>query len=144
MSSGAPRSWAMSGRACREAEISRALFYRWHHRLERYGVDGVHPRRYRAHPGRPVELAPETERLLLRVAVSAATWGAGRIAAYVGRHWGLRVAPSTPQGTEACPRHCRIRNRALRCALVGIRKREPRRSIVLCVPVRVRSSAEDR
>jgi len=84
-------------RACREAGISRALFYRWHHRLERYGLDGVHPRRHRARPGRPVELAPETERLLLSVAVSAATWGAGRIAASVGRQWGLRVAPSTVQ-----------------------------------------------
>ena len=84
-------------RACREAGISRALFYRWHHRLERYGVDGVHPRRYQARPGRPVELAPEMERLVLSVAVSAATWGAGRITAYVGRQWGLRVAPSTVQ-----------------------------------------------
>ncbi len=83
--------------ACREAGISRTLFYRWHHRLERYGLDGVHPRRHRARSGRPVELAPETERLLLSVAVSAGTWGAGRIAAYVGRHWGRRVAPSTVQ-----------------------------------------------
>ncbi len=24
--------------ACREAGISRTLFYRWHHRLERYGL----------------------------------------------------------------------------------------------------------
>jgi len=52
-------------RACREAGISRALFYRWRQRVERYGQDGVHPRRYRARPGRPVQLAPETERLLL-------------------------------------------------------------------------------
>jgi len=29
--------------------------------------------------------------------VSAATWGAGRIAAYVGRRWQVRVAPSTVQ-----------------------------------------------
>jgi transposase-like protein len=28
-------------RACREAGISRALFYRWQQRLERYGPDGV-------------------------------------------------------------------------------------------------------
>src|SRR5215467_13312227 len=80
-------------RACREAGISRALFYRWHHRLERYGIDGVHPRRYRARPGRPVALAPETERLVLSVAVSAATWGASRIAAYVGRHWACAWPP---------------------------------------------------
>jgi transposase InsO family protein len=44
-----------------------------------------------------VALAPEAERLLLSVAVSAATWGAGRIAAYVGRRWQVRVAPSTVQ-----------------------------------------------
>ncbi len=84
-------------RACREAGISRALFYRWRRRLERYGQDGVHPRRHRARPGRPVQLAPETERLLLSVAVSAATWGASRIAAYLRHRWQLRVAPSTVQ-----------------------------------------------
>jgi Integrase core domain/Helix-turn-helix domain len=33
--------------ACAEAGISRTLFYRWH-RLSRYGVDGLHPRRLRA------------------------------------------------------------------------------------------------
>jgi transposase len=46
-------------RACREAGISRALFYRWQKRLERYGQDGMHPRRHRARPGRPVQLSPE-------------------------------------------------------------------------------------
>jgi transposase InsO family protein len=84
-------------RACRDAGISRTLFYRWRQRLERYGQDGVHPRRHRARPGRPVQLAPETERLLLSVAVSAATWGASRIAAYLRHHWQLRVVPSTVQ-----------------------------------------------
>ncbi|HUM15230.1 MAG TPA: helix-turn-helix domain-containing protein [Candidatus Nitrosotalea sp.] len=84
-------------RACREAGISRALFYRWRRRLERYGQDGVHPRRHHARAGRPVQLAPETERLLLSVAVSAATWGASRIAAYLQHRWRLRVAPNTVQ-----------------------------------------------
>ena len=83
--------------ACREAGISRALFYRWRQRLERYGPDGVHPRRHKGRAGRPVQLPPETERLLLSVAVSAATWGAGRIAAYLQHRWQLRVAPTTVQ-----------------------------------------------
>lgn len=83
--------------ACREAGISRALFYRWRRRLERYGQDGVHPRRHQGRPGRPVQLPPETERLLLSVAVSAATWGASRIAAFLQHRWRLRVAPSTVQ-----------------------------------------------
>jgi len=44
-------------RACREAGISRALFYRWRERLERYGQDGVHPRRHRARPTLAAPLA---------------------------------------------------------------------------------------
>jgi hypothetical protein len=50
---------------CRELGISRTVFYRWRKRLERYGVDGVHPRRPRAQVGRPVATAPEVERLVL-------------------------------------------------------------------------------
>ena len=61
---------------CRELGISRTVFYRWRQRLERYGVDGVHPRRQRARAGRPVAMAPEVERLVLGIAISAATWGA--------------------------------------------------------------------
>jgi transposase-like protein len=34
--------------ACREAGISRTLFYRWLARFERYGPDGLHPRRQQA------------------------------------------------------------------------------------------------
>ena len=30
--------------ACREAGISRVLFYGWQHRVERCGLDGVYPR----------------------------------------------------------------------------------------------------
>src|SRR5712692_3893998 len=84
-------------RACREAGISRALFYRWRPRVERYGHDGVHPRRHQARPGRPVHLAPEVERLVPSVAISAATWGSARLAAYLWHRWHLRVAPSTVQ-----------------------------------------------
>jgi transposase-like protein len=44
--------------ACHEAGISRTLFYRWRGRLQRYGVDGVHPRRLRARPGPVPQLSP--------------------------------------------------------------------------------------
>jgi transposase len=82
---------------CRELKISRTVFYRWRKRLERYGVDDVHPRRLRAKAGRPVATAPEVERLVLGIAISAATWGCRRIAAYLARTWQVRVAPSTVQ-----------------------------------------------
>src|SRR6476659_3711877 len=72
---------------CRELGISRTLFYRWRQRLERYGVDGVHPRRQRGRAARPV----------VSIAISAATWGCRRIAAYLARTWQVRVAPSTVQ-----------------------------------------------
>jgi transposase-like protein len=58
---------------CRELGISRTVFYRWRKRLERYGVDGVHPRRQRAQAGRRVATAPEVERLVLGIAIRAAT-----------------------------------------------------------------------
>ena len=83
--------------ACREAGISRTLFYRWRGRLQRYGVDGVHPRRHRARPGPMPQLAPPGERRLLAVAIAEATWGAARLAAYAQRLWRLRLAPSTVQ-----------------------------------------------
>jgi transposase InsO family protein len=82
---------------CRELGISRTLFYRWRARLERYGIDGVHPRRQRARRGRPVQVPAEVERLVLSVAISTATWGCARIAAYLTRTWHLRIAPSTVQ-----------------------------------------------
>ena len=82
---------------CRELGISRTLFYRWRHRLERYGVEGVHPRRQRAGAGRPVATPPEVERLVLGIAISAATWGCRRLAAYLARTWQIRLAPSTVQ-----------------------------------------------
>src|SRR5260370_21334476 len=56
--------------ACREAGISRTLFYRWRQRLQRYGVDGVHPRRLRARPGPAPQVAPAVERRLLAVAIA--------------------------------------------------------------------------
>src|SRR5256712_6171414 len=82
---------------CRELGISRTVFYRWRKRLERYGIDGVHPRRQHARAGRPVATAPEVERLVLGIAISAATWGCRRIAAYLARTWRLRLAPRTVQ-----------------------------------------------
>lgn len=83
--------------ACREAGISRTLFYRWQHRLSLYGVDGLHPRRQRARPGPPPELPPHAERRVLAVAIAEATWGCRRLAAYLGRWYRLTIAPSTVQ-----------------------------------------------
>src|SRR5258705_10856029 len=68
---------------CREMGISRTIFYRWRQRLERYGVDGVHPRRQRAQAGRPVATTPEAERLVPGLAISARTLGGRRIPAHL-------------------------------------------------------------
>ena len=83
--------------ACREAGISRTRFYRWRHRFERYGPDGLHPRRRQARPGRPPQVPPHVERLVVGVSLAWPTWGCGRLAAHL-RHQGLaQVAPSTVQ-----------------------------------------------
>ena len=55
---------------CRDAGISRTLFYRWRQRFQRYGVDGLHPRRLRAQPGPAPRLAPAVERRVLAVAIA--------------------------------------------------------------------------
>src|ERR671931_2054126 len=83
--------------ACTEAGISRTLFYRWQHRLSRYGIDGLHPRRLRARPGRPPQLSAHVERRLLAVAIAEATWGAQRLAAYAQRLWRAPGGASTRQ-----------------------------------------------
>src|SRR5262247_3948590 len=89
--------------ACAEAGISRTLFYRWQHRLSRYGVDGLHPRRLRARPGRRPQLPAEVERRLLAVAIAEATWGAARLAAYAQLLWRLQVAASTALARARAP-----------------------------------------
>lgn len=42
--------------ACRELGLSRAVFYRWKGRVDRYGADGLHPRRTQARRGRPPQV----------------------------------------------------------------------------------------
>ena len=65
--------------ACREAGISRTLYYRWKKRFVLYGIDGLHPRRTATHPGRPVQLDTTTERKIVATALSCPTWGPGRL-----------------------------------------------------------------
>ena len=83
--------------ACREAGISRTLFYRWRRRFEQYGADGLHPRRVAARPGRRPQLLPHVERLVLGLALAWPTWGCRRLAAQLSHDRQLRVAPSTIQ-----------------------------------------------
>jgi transposase InsO family protein len=83
--------------ACREAGISRTLFYRWRQRFERYGVEGLHPRRGQARAGRPRQVPPHVERLVVGLALAWPTWGAGRLAAQLVRQHQVRLAPSTVQ-----------------------------------------------
>ena len=65
--------------ACREAGISRTLYYRWKKRFTHYGVDGLHPRRTATHPGRPVQLDSTKERRIVAMALAWPTWGPQRL-----------------------------------------------------------------
>ena len=67
--------------ACQEAGISRTVFYRWRQRFEQYGADGLHPRRSQAKRGRPAEVPPHVERLVVGLGLAWPTWGCGRLAA---------------------------------------------------------------
>ena len=65
--------------ACREAGISRTLFYRWRRRYLRYGTDGLRPRPTR--PARwPRQTVPALEHQVLAYALLWPTHGPARIA----------------------------------------------------------------
>jgi len=55
--------------------MSRTLFYRLRQRLERYGPDGVHPKRRAARRGRPPGVPVQTERRVIAVALAWPTCG---------------------------------------------------------------------
>lgn len=80
--------------ACREIGVSRSLFYRLRKRFDRYGQDGLHPRRHAGRPGRPPQLDAHHERLILAEALAWPTWGPQRISDQLRRR-GIIVAPST-------------------------------------------------
>ena len=80
--------------ACREAGISRTMFYRWKERFTLYGSDGLHPRRTAKRPGRPSPLESVTERQILALALAWPTWGPQRLSLQLVRQ-GLSVSPST-------------------------------------------------
>jgi len=83
--------------ACREAGISRTLFYRWRKRFERYGPDGLHPRRRQARRGRPPQTPLHMEQLVVGFALAWPTWGCARLAAHLARQGLAHLAPSTVQ-----------------------------------------------
>lgn len=83
--------------ACREAGISRTLFYRWQKRFVRYGADGLHPRRRQAARGRPPQTPPHLEQSVVGLALAWPTWGCGRLAAQLARDGQTRLSPSTIQ-----------------------------------------------
>jgi len=86
-------------RACREAGISRTLFYRWRQRFVRYGPDGLRPRPTK--PSRwPRQATPALEHAVLAYALLWPTHGPARIAAQLGQpRWGgWRVSGSGVYG----------------------------------------------
>lgn len=80
--------------ACREAGISRTLYYRWRKRFTLYGIDGLHPRRTAARPGRRPQLDTTKERKIIAMALSWPAWGPKRLSLQLGRE-GVLVSPST-------------------------------------------------
>lgn len=80
--------------ACREAGISRTLYYRWRKRFILYGSDGLHPRRTATRPGRPVQLDTTRERKIVAAALSCPAWGPRRLSLQLERE-GVRVSSTT-------------------------------------------------
>lgn len=79
---------------CRRYGISRTLFYRLRQRLERYGPDGVHPKRRAARRGRPSAVPLQVERHVIALALAWPTCGPQWVSDQLARE-GMRVAPVT-------------------------------------------------
>jgi transposase len=80
--------------ACREAGISRSLYYQLRQRFVRYGADGLHPKRRKGRPGRPPQLDATTERQVLALSLAWPSWGPQQLSAQLVRQ-GITVARST-------------------------------------------------
>ncbi len=80
--------------ACREAGISRTLYYRWKKQAALYGHDALHPRRTALHRGRPPQLDAVKERRMLALALAYPTWGPQRISDQLQLE-GVTISPST-------------------------------------------------
>ena len=79
---------------CREAGVSRSLYYQLRRRYERYGSDGLHPKRRQGRPGRPPLLDAQIERRILAEALAQPGWGPQRISDQLAMR-GIHVAAST-------------------------------------------------
>jgi transposase-like protein len=80
--------------SCRRYGVSRTQFYRWRQRLERYGPEGVHPKRRVARPGRPPQVSVVAERRVVAEALAWPTRGPQWVRARLARE-GLEVTPTT-------------------------------------------------
>ena len=79
---------------CERFSISRTQFYRLRRRLERYGPDGVHPKRHRPRRGRPAQVTLTDERRVVAMALAWPTRGPLWIHDQLRRD-GLDLAPTT-------------------------------------------------
>lgn len=79
---------------CRRYEMSRTQFYRLRRRFERYGRDGVHPKRRQARRGRPPATSVPLERRVIATALAWPTRGPQWVSDELARE-GLRIAPVT-------------------------------------------------
>jgi transposase len=80
--------------ACRELGISRSLYYQLRRRFDRYGPDGLHPKRTQGRPGRPAQLDAQIERRVIAEALAQPAWGPRRLADQLAMR-GVGVAATT-------------------------------------------------
>jgi len=80
--------------ACREAGISRTVFYRWRKRFVLYGADGLHPRQTGERRGSPPLLSMVDEQKIVATVLAWSTWGAGRLSLQLAQQ-SVVVSPST-------------------------------------------------
>ncbi|MEZ4491957.1 MAG: helix-turn-helix domain-containing protein [Dehalococcoidia bacterium] len=99
--------------ACREFGVHRSTYYRWHQKVQQWGLDALRPRERRP-PRMPNQTPPWIEQRVVAFALGYPGFGPRRIAAELARpRWGGIVLgqrclahppPLRPQPSQPAPR----------------------------------------
>ncbi len=103
--------------ACRAMGVHHSTYYRWKHRVDRWGLEALRVRE-RRRPRMPNELGPHLEQRILAFSLAYPGFGPKRISAELARErWGgLRISPN---GVWRCLRRHGLNTRARRLGLVA-------------------------
>jgi transposase InsO family protein/transposase len=103
--------------ACRQAKVSRSLYYHWKSRYDKEGIDGLRIPKSHA-PQNPQTIDPQIEQRIIELKREHPKWGKKRIAQWIGKEHGWKNVVAVNTVRNVLNRHGMWKN--------GKRRRKPR------------------